>query len=1183
MKIKRQVFIFIFSFLSSLILANATMNVSICGAVLNETNMTYTLNQSISIWNADSCIIINATNVTLDCLGYNITYGGDDADYIGIDNLDGFDNITIKNCVITQNGSAPAQHAIYFEESENAVIFNNTIRTFGGLPQVVNGSRGIYLDMSSTNANISSNTINTSGDYSFGIFLGDSNNSIVNDNIIITSGEFADAIRADSSPNSTLISNNITISGDGADGIFAMMDSGFSIVYNNIIITSGGNQSHGINLDDDAEGMNITLNTITTSGDGGHGITAYSKNNNLTSNTITTSGNESHGIYLSSGNLTLVYSNAIITTGTEAAGIYIDFESYNNLTNNAINTTNGFAIWVAGLVVPDYNHTVQNNTEQGIIIYYLFSNNSEIISNKSVGQIFAANSYNLTLNNLTLSKNGITFIYTNNSIIKNSNITLAGAGIEWGIGLSYSYSNNITNNTIKTSGAEVDGIYLEAANNSIFTQNKIYITGINASVIDVNSAGNNTFYDNLFNASTRNSFSDSGFSWSPSAPTNFVWNTTKTEGINIVGRSWFGGNYWTNNASNGYSDTCTDSDGDYICDSAYDGISDYNVDYLPLAKYTVQISGCRNLTFSDTTHTLNQSFNATGACIQVQANNITIDFNGSRITGDNASYGINITNYNNTIIKNAIIYNFSKGIYIENSQNSNITNVDVYDSGINGIYIFNSNRSVLSDITSNNNGIDGIYFNLSSNNVLSTVIANDNGGDGIKTEWGKGSNNTLTNITANNNAASGIYPSNNSRLTNITVNNNTYGISIGTSNNILTNVTANGNSYYALWIGGTSANNTINNLNANNSGQDAIYLTGATSSNIFTNATLTNTNRAYYDINFNAAGINGTWIIDSDFANYTFTGAGSLVNFKNSHYGIISFLQPINGSGANLSIDVNIGSNLLFVNSSNNAGLNKSANITISNVSYADPKPQYSIDGITFADCNATTSPICSEISLSGNDFMFNTTHFTSFRSAESYVAPSGGGGGGGGGISAFWTDTYVVSDKQFEDGYAKELGTGYRMRVSIDGRYNYVGVTELTEAAAALKIFDDSNIFDGFIQTRLISGEDTKIDVTKDGFYDIHIKLLSIQNNKANITVQSLYEKIPEKKEYTAPAEKITEGTKKITGETAAEEKLPIKAAETGKTSNLLQILLISFVVIAAGVWGLLSFINAGKKIKLE
>lgn len=1144
-----------------------------CDTNLNISGISYTLSQHISAWNA-SCIGIGANNIVLDCNGYNITYGGNNSEIRAIANPDGYDNITIKNCIISQNGTWHAQHAIAFEGSENAVIFNNTITTFGGLNSIENGSFGIRFDINSTNANITSNIINTSGAYSIGIYLGSSGNSTINNNIIITSGNYAKGLFIDGSQSNNITSNRITTSGQNAAGIHNLMDCSFSLIYNNTIITSGNNNSHGIYLDENSQNMNVTSNTITTSGGTGYGIKAESMNETFMSNTIITSGNESLGIYLWHSNSSKVNSNTITTTGQAADGIYINLGAGNNLTNNIINTTKGLAIWVAGAVVQDYNHTINNNTEQGDMIYYLFNNNSGIIANINAGQIFAASSNNLTLNNLILNKDGITFILTSNSTIKNSNITLSGAGISqndsrtayYALGFSGSHYNNITNNTITAYGTSVDGIYMEESNHSTFAHNKIHVEGLEAFVIYIYSSAcvNDTFYNNRFNASIINSLNSppySGVGYGNNAPT-LAWNTTKISGTNIIGKNYIGGNYWGNNNGTGYSDTCLDADGDYICDTAYTGPVDNNADYLPLAAYTTQVDECRNITLPNITHRFNQSLSATGNCIQIKANNIILDFNGYNITGNLSGAGINISSYNGTTIKNGFVYNFSKGIFLENSGNNNITNMTANNNGANGIYLLNSSNNALSDITANNNGADGIYFN-SSNNSLTRATANGNGGDGVKTRFGA-TNNTFMHITANNNVGSGIYPANNSRLTNITANNNTYGISIGTSNNILINITANNNTYYGVWLGGTGANNTLTNLNINNSWRDAIFLTGATSSNRFTNVVVRNTNSSYYDLKFDAAGINGTWIIDSNFANYTFTGSGGLVNFKDTSYGIISFLEPINGSGTNLSDDIKIRSNSIVVGSSNNAGLNRSANITLYSITYTDPKPQYSSDGVTFTDCTSTSNPSCSEISFSGNTFIFNTSHFTYFRAAEAYSAPvtspsSGGGGGGGGGVASFWLATYAITNEQFKQGYTKELIAKSRINVKIGNIDHYIGVIELANTTAKI------NVSSAPKQATLSIGDKKMFEVTGDDYFDIAVTLNEIANNKANITVLSILEK--KEKEEPAKEETATGAEEQAKEKAAAEEEEEIKKPAEALAKKSLAWLYALLALAAAGI----------------
>jgi hypothetical protein len=88
----------------------------------------------------------------------------------------------------------------------------------------------------------------------------------------------------------------------------------------------------------------------------------------------------------------------------------------------------------------------------------------------------------------------------------------------------------------------------------------------------------NLFYNNLFN-NTYNCL-NMYIQWN-------YWNTTRQIGTRIYSAGTeIGGNYWTNPAGNGYSDTCTDNDKDGFCDLPYDtGCGGF--DYLPLSnKYS---------------------------------------------------------------------------------------------------------------------------------------------------------------------------------------------------------------------------------------------------------------------------------------------------------------------------------------------------------------------------------------------------------------------------------------------------------------------------------------------------------------------------------------------------------------------------------------------------------------------
>ena len=886
-------------FISTAFVDNGSLvqNVTDCGT-LNTTNATYTLNQSIN--SSYDCLIINATNITLNCAGYNITYGNSTGGW-GIAVVDentglGADNVTIKNCLVIQNESAANETAIFFGEyANNSVVYNNTI--------IVNGNEtnGISFEVGSVNASASLNNITTSG-----------------------------------------------------------------------------NESHGISIGDNSVNANVSLNNVITSGNESHGIVLWEGGSsaNISSNTVTTSGNDSSGIRMQdSSSSSLVFNNTIVNSGNWSSigmgGILLEVGTYEiNVSSNNITM---LGVDIAGIWIWGDNSSIEHN---------IITTSGELGDGIFLGGV---QGINLTSNTITLSGgsgDGIHAVSSENPLLFYNNLIITSGNYSYGINLDQDSNNNISLNNITTSGISSYGMFFNQSHNTTVANNRVTTGQSTSYVLYLTTSANETVYNNIFNTST----SGSGVYIETSDLSYF--NTTSSAATNILGRSYVGGNFWTNLSGTGFSDTCIDSGGDYLCDSAY-SLSDEGTDYLPLADHTNAVFASGALSIANYTYYLNQSIDVGGTCFDITANNITLNFNGFNITGNTTGEGINITDYNDTKILNGLIYNFSNGIFLNNSQNSNITNITLGDNNI-SLYIDSSSSNIFSDITINNYGQNGVYLN------------------------------------------------------------------------------------------GTASSN-----------------------NNFTDVTIENTVFPYYDIEFGTEGINGTWVIDSLFTSYSFVGAGGIVNFKVSSSAIIEFLEPINGSGTNLTLgDLNVENNLIFVNSSSNSGLNKSANITLYGIAYTDPKPQYSSDEITFTDCTATTNPACSELGFSGNAFKFNTTHFTYFRSAEAYVAPSSGPGGGGSSYS-FWNVTYVINDSQFKQGYTKELAVRSRIQVSINKSNHYIGVIELTNLTAKVNVSSIPQ------QATFLDGDVRRFDVNGDDYYDIVVTLNEIVNNKASITVLSISEKI--------------------------------------------------------------------------
>ncbi|MDD3622693.1 MAG: NosD domain-containing protein, partial [Methanofollis sp.] len=98
------------------------------------------------------------------------------------------------------------------------------------------------------------------------------------------------------------------------------------------------------------------------------------------------------------------------------------------------------------------------------------------------------------------------------------------------------------------------------------------------------SAPHSLIANNLFNNSEN-------FYLSSSADlSNIRWNTTKTEGTNIRGGPFLGGNLWLTPAGTGFSETHADFDGDGICDEGY-AITDDNGDVVGTDSLPLQNGG----------------------------------------------------------------------------------------------------------------------------------------------------------------------------------------------------------------------------------------------------------------------------------------------------------------------------------------------------------------------------------------------------------------------------------------------------------------------------------------------------------------------------------------------------------------------------------------------------------------
>jgi hypothetical protein len=127
---------------------------------------------------------------------------------------------------------------------------------------------------------------------------------------------------------------------------------------------------------------------------------------------------------------------------------------------------------------------------------------------------------------------------------------------------------------------------------------------------------------------------------------------------------------------------------------------------------------------------------------------------------------------------------------------------------------------------------------------------------------------------------------------------------------------------------------------------------------------------------------NGTWII-SDSA----STANNLTNtlFDGSNGSIRYLLNTTIPANTNVSISkLNITFNRAFLNSSNLSFLNLSAEITLRNLLFNDPRPVVDFnDTLIFQNCSSQN---CTELSYAGGALLFNVTQFTTYSAVEGGV-----------------------------------------------------------------------------------------------------------------------------------------------------------------------------------------------------
>lgn len=511
-------------------------------AYIGAGNMTcpYYMNESVYLVDSVQCngtaFIVNTSNIFLDCQGNSINYSVTTSGY-GVNNSGGFDNVTIRNCVINQiDATQSGAYAIYFNNAENSTIKNNLINVAADVLGV------ITFWSNSHNNNITNNSIEVTAGGSLLSICGSgstcANNRIAENNFtggswtylccnsnVIENNNFYNITEIEIDGDNNLFANNYvedSIRGwaDGTIYCNAQVDIN-NTFFNNTISTYGDDENSGIWVES-CNQTNISSNNITTNCLGCKGIlfeyphTMYIDYNNITTyGDVTTDATPeySYGIYIRYiyDEFKYIRNNIITTSGIGATGVSLyntetyTTESRNIFRDNVITTAKGYGFDIysdcanpgGGGAEPSDIDT--SNLVEGKPVYYYCNVSDTVVEDLDAGQIIVGYSYdvdpaNLTLRNVSsedgiLLAEGINGVLIEDSIIDTDNQE----------GIAGVYMKDSTSNV---SGSELTGNYYGVYDAD--GGNYIYGNNISGNVYGVveRLASSSQIYSNVMDSNT---------------------------------------------------------------------------------------------------------------------------------------------------------------------------------------------------------------------------------------------------------------------------------------------------------------------------------------------------------------------------------------------------------------------------------------------------------------------------------------------------------------------------------------------------------------------------------------------------------------------------------------------------------------------------------------------------------
>jgi len=758
---------------------------------------------------------------------------------------------------------------------------------------------------------------------------------------------------------------------------------------------------------------NCIINDVTANGTNGRAILfTRISNSSIYNNTIIANGTTgNHGIFFTTGSEgNLIENNTIFVNGTTGSyGIYLLYQSNRNTIRGNNVSVEGTGTNYATMVYSSDQNIIENNNlsifealltgnSDGHTVYFYLGSKNNILRGNTISTSGPARNYLVYLNansnanyiyNNTITANGwegsnfgVYVLGCSSNEVTNNTIWTFGTTADYGIALgAASLYNLIKNNTITTNGNTTNnyGVYLNGAIYTNITQNQILAQGKTTgnAGIALNTAPRNWITYN--NISTKGTTTGYGLSLTGSNVNYFKGNnistwanlsTTNSYGVYMTGSDF---NIFIKNNISSWGNS-TGNSGVYMTSSTNNNIT-------------------QNWIFANGGNSGN-----TGITIYTSSTMNDIYSNTIITNGTTTNYGVYVYSANNNeIVRNLIFSNgtttTNHGVYLSTSANNNSVlenNISTYGTTTNhgvsllgsdlnkikGNNILANGSTIASGTTTSNYGVS-----LTTNSYDNLIEHNNMTNDGGKYNYG---------FSLLSNCRNNIFKENNVTTNGAGWANDGAYISDSYNNTIENNVIfASGSAMdYGIRILLDSEHNLVKGNIINTSGSSnssGIYLAATVpnypENNIFKNNSFLAV--AGFEFDVATAEIDGIQLINQNIENYSFIGAGSLIIVENESAAKIQFLTRVNGSGGNLSANINITENSVHVESTV-SGLNKSAIVTIYNRSTTSTELQIMKDG---AVCPSST---CTNLtSMQAGSVMFNVTNWSTYSIEPVTVAPS--------------------------------------------------------------------------------------------------------------------------------------------------------------------------------------------------